>query len=82
MFLAAHHQAVRDPSKTALFLYGKPGRFEPLYEYPLLEVFRYMLVGYMRVSSDPVSEGIWIWSADSQRGAIFELTVLQFQPTL
>lgn len=78
MFLAAHHQADRNPSKTAPFLYGKPGRIEALYEYPTLEVFRYMLIGYMRVSS----EGIWIWPADSQRGAIFELTVFQFQPTL
>lgn len=78
MFLAATTRPTTNPPKTASFLYGKPGRIEALYEYPTLEVFRYMLIGYMRVSS----EGIWIWPADSQRGAIFELTVFQFQPTL
>ena len=42
------------PPKTALFLCEKPGRIEPLYEYPTLEVFRYMLVGYMRVNFNPL----------------------------
>ena len=65
MFLAAHHQADRNPSKTPPFLYGKPGRIEPLYEYPTLEVFRYMHVGYMRVSSDSDRQ-----TTDLQRDAL------------
>ena len=65
MFLAAHHQADRNPRKTPLFLYGKPGRIDRLYEYPALEVFRYMLVGYMRVSSDSDRQ-----TTDLQRDAL------------
>ena len=42
VFLAAHHQADRQPSKTAPFLHGKPGRIERVYEYPTPEVFRYI----------------------------------------
>lgn len=65
MFLAAHHQAGPRALKTRLFLHGKPGRIEPLYEYPTPEVFRYMLVGYMRVSSDSDRQ-----TTDLQRDAL------------
>ena len=52
MFVVATTRPTHNLPKTRLFLYGKPGRIEALYEYPHLEVFRTMLVGYMRVSSD------------------------------
>jgi len=65
VFLAAHHQVDNALPKTGLFLYEKPGRIEPLYEYPTSEVFRYMLVGYMRVSSDSDRQ-----TTDLQRDAL------------
>jgi len=65
VFLAGHHQADRSTLKTPLFLHGKPGRIDHLYEYPTLEVFRYMLVGYMRVSSDSDRQ-----TTDLQRDAL------------
>ena len=46
MFVVTPTRLTHNPPKTRLFLYGKPGRIEALYEYPTLEVFRTMLVGY------------------------------------
>ena len=66
VFLAAHHQADRNPSKTPPFLYGKPGRIEPLYEYPTLEVFRYMLVAMFRRASITVGTRAWLAGSASK----------------
>ena len=60
VFLVAPHQADRQLSKTAPFLYGKPGRIEHLYEYPPLEVFRYMLVAMPRSAAITVGTRAWL----------------------
>lgn len=49
VFVAHHHPVDTSTPFHPLFLHEKPERIEHLCEYPHLEVFRTMLVGYLRM---------------------------------
>ena len=66
VFVAHHHQVDTPTAFSPLFLYGKPGRIEALYEYPRLEVFRYMLVAMFRRATITVGTRAWLAGSASK----------------
>ena len=52
VFVGGDHQVEISVPFRPLFLHEKPGRIERVCEYPHLEVFRTMLVGYRIVGHD------------------------------